>query len=443
MPANRSNPKETRKTARSLKTRPVRRGDPLLYEGEEIRYENVIFPAEDLGEPFKIVYALEFDDEYDTRAERVAQPHDPRPPRLDLKDLQIIKTLGQSICQVLLVRSKRKTHHLDSHHLFALKSIPRKHCRQIPVTLALQRALGEGFNYDTVERRAKEHGYEKKAEVGILAQLDWNPFVAGMYETFFDSVNLYVALEYAPGGTLRTLLRKSPGGMKPSESLFYFSNIVCALEFLHEHEIIHRDLKPENVLLNTDGYLCLTDFGSALRDGVIDRHWELGGTGCYQAPEWNRLMLCEDPCAKALDWWAAGCMLFEMATGKMASLSHLNHLLYAFFEGRNYLAWPPCAKIGKKLQDLILSILEVQPSDRIGTEGTEEVQSHPWLADVEWDNMRDRRYLPPYIPQPLDASGLWHHSSLPEGHQVPGLVLDDPPIHLANDDRFPERSHSQ
>ena len=42
---------------------------------------------------------------------------------------------------------------------------------------------------------------------------------------------------------------------------FYFSEVLLALEYLHENGIIYRDLKPENILLDHEGHVVLTDFG--------------------------------------------------------------------------------------------------------------------------------------------------------------------------------------
>jgi len=65
-----------------------------------------------------------------------------RPPPLTLSDLECIKTIGESHCKVLLVKSTRKSHRLDSEHLFALKAIPRKHVRENAVRLSLEIAHG-------------------------------------------------------------------------------------------------------------------------------------------------------------------------------------------------------------------------------------------------------------------------------------------------------------
>ena len=66
------------------------------------------------------------------------------------------------------------------------------------------------------------------------------------------------------------------------KAAFYASHILLVFEYLHSKNIIYRDLKPENVLIGSDGYLKLTDFGFAKT--IENRTFTLCGTPEYLAP---------------------------------------------------------------------------------------------------------------------------------------------------------------
>ena len=130
-------------------------------------------------------------------------------------------------------------------------------------------------------------------------------------------------LELIPCGTLHSLIQKR-APFDPATAAFYFCNIVCALDFLEQHHVVHRDLKPDNILVGADGYLCVADYGTAA-NWLEETRWLLIGTPTYMAPE------SFDPSSQGgqrvfsgLDWWSAGCILYEMVTRKMASLPRFN-----------------------------------------------------------------------------------------------------------------------
>lgn len=60
--------------------------------------------------------------------------------------------------------------------------------------------------------------------------------------------------------------------------------MIMAFEYIHKKNIIHRDIKPENIVIDSHGYLRVTDFGIA-RYFKPDNAKETSGTPSYMAPE--------------------------------------------------------------------------------------------------------------------------------------------------------------
>ncbi|KAK3913792.1 Serine/threonine-protein kinase greatwall [Frankliniella fusca] len=87
-----------------------------------------------------------------------------------------------------------------------------------------------------------------------------SPFCVQLFYSLQTTSNIYLVMEYMVGGDLKSLLSMY-GFFEESMAVFYISEVVLALQYLHSHGIIHRDLKPDNLLLSSRGHVKLTDFG--------------------------------------------------------------------------------------------------------------------------------------------------------------------------------------
>jgi len=131
----------------------------------------------------------------------------------------------------------------------------------------------------------------------------------------------YLVTEYISGINLDEKIGKQPLPLKAVLDLGI--QLMSGLEAAHRAGVIHRDLKPGNIRINRDGQLKVLDFGLAKMTGPIDDNAQtenlaaedsVSGTLPYMSPE----LLRAEPADARADIWAAGAVLYEMASGKRA-----------------------------------------------------------------------------------------------------------------------------
>jgi serine/threonine protein kinase len=86
-----------------------------------------------------------------------------------------------------------------------------------------------------------------------------------IYCSFQDESNLYLVMQFIPGGDLMTLLCRGENNvLDESIAKFYIAEIILAVDELHALNFVHRDIKPDNILLDSKGHIKLADFGSCI-----------------------------------------------------------------------------------------------------------------------------------------------------------------------------------
>jgi serine/threonine protein kinase/tetratricopeptide (TPR) repeat protein len=205
-----------------------------------------------------------------------------------------------------------------------------------------------------------------RKEALAIARLN-HPNIATVHEfNCKDGVD-FLAMELIQGKSLREILKDGP--LQEKEIRRLGLQLAEALTSAHEHGVVHRDLKPANMMITRDGRLKILDFGLAKLVQSMGTDLTLSSTGTesvpgtvpYMAPE----VLRGEVSDTRADVFAAGAVLYEMATGKRAfAESNWPRLIDSIL---NQAPKPPREfnpEISTRMQATILKALEKDPQKR-------------------------------------------------------------------------------
>ncbi|KAI9251731.1 kinase-like domain-containing protein [Sporodiniella umbellata] len=285
-------------------------------------------------------------------------------------------------------------------------SHPLHHHRRIVTDFEYGDILGEG-SYSTVlvgrdkrsgklyavKRLDKAHIVKNNKVKYVMIERDAlskmnHPGIVKLYWTFKDNRSLYFVLDLAKSGELYTCIRRlAPFDLRTTQ--FYTAEILLAVEHIHNQGVVHRDIKPENILLDDNMHIKITDFGSAkiLTDQSISEEENAAGsrsfvgTAEYVSPE----LLSGEPVSKEADYWALGCVVYQMLTGKSPFKAATDYLIFQKIKTLEYSIpsdFPPIAK------DFVQKLLISDPSKRLGAEGgIDSIKAHSFFDGIDWDTI--------------------------------------------------------
>jgi cell cycle protein kinase DBF2 len=275
-------------------------------------------------------------------------------------------------------------------------------------------------------------------DILTAAKSEW---LVRLLYAFQDEQQIYLAMEYVPGGDFRTLLNNT-GVLHNRHARFYIAEMFSCVDALHQLGYIHRDLKPENFLIDSTGHVKLTDFGLAagmlspgkiesmrvkleevgnvsvpfgrpmeqrsvaerrdgyrtLREREVNYAKSIVGSPDYMAPE----VLKGEEYDFTVDYWSLGCMLFEALAGyppfagatvdeTWQNLKRWQKVLRKpQYEDPNYF-------LSKRTWDLITRLVAAK-QQRFGS--IKEIHAHDYFAEVDFNSLRKQKA--PFVPE-LDS----------------------------------------
>ncbi|TIA68992.1 hypothetical protein E3P91_03831 [Wallemia ichthyophaga] len=346
--------------------------------------------------------------------------------KVKIEDFEMKRVLGKGCAgKVLLVR------HKTNGGYFAMKAIHKRH------VLAHQELLHTLTEQTVLKRMTRD----------VL-----NPFIVQLHYSFHDESDLFLAMDFHPGGDLATQLSRW-GRLGRDRARFYAAEIVEGVEGLHAAGVIYRDLKPENILIAADGHIILTDFGLSKQfpkpEGPImalpewmttvssttpnvdpkDTTSSFCGTAEYLAPE----VIQGLSYSYEVDWWSLGTMLYEMLAGitPFWASNHSDMYVRVLHDDLNF---GDERYMDQDTKSLLRGLLQKNPELRLCEP---RIKRHPYFGMLDWNHISAKRYIPPYIP-PTNPEDHLDTQNFDETFLDMEPIIDDDDLNASNID--PERA---
>ncbi|THC97947.1 hypothetical protein EYZ11_002584 [Aspergillus tanneri] len=244
---------------------------------------------------------------------------------------------------------------------------------------------------------------KSEKRVFLIANKERHPFLLNLHACFQTETRVYFVMEYISGGDLMLHIQRGQFGLKRAQ--FYASEVLLALKYFHENGVIYRDLKLDNILLTLDGHIKIADYGLCKENmwyGATTSTF--CGTPEFMAPE----ILLDKKYGRAVDWWAFGVLIYQMLLQQSPFRGEDEDEIYDAI-----LADEPLYPIHmpRDSVSILQKLLTREPELRLGSGPTDaqEVMSHAFFRNVNWDDIYHKRVPPPFMPtitSPTDTSNF-------------------------------------
>uniref|UniRef100_A0A4W2F676 Serine/threonine-protein kinase N2 n=1 Tax=Bos indicus x Bos taurus TaxID=30522 RepID=A0A4W2F676_BOBOX len=198
-----------------------------------------------------------------------------------------------------------------------------------------------------------------------------HPFLVNLFACFQTKEHVCFVMEYAAGGDL----------------------------MMHIHTDVFSepravDLKLDNLLLDTEGFVKIADFGLCKEGmGYGDRTSTFCGTPEFLAPE----VLTETSYTRAVDWWGLGVLIYEMLVGESPFPGDDEEEVFDSIVN-DEVRYPRF--LSTEAISIMRRLLRRNPERRLGAgeKDAEDVKKHPFFRLIDWSALMDKKVKPPFVP---------------------------------------------
>ncbi|XP_072297905.1 serine/threonine-protein kinase N2 isoform X2 [Eucyclogobius newberryi] len=265
------------------------------------------------------------------------------------------------------------------------------------VLLAEYKATGEMFAIKALKKGdivARDEVDSLMCEKRIFETVNSvrHPFLVNLFACFQTLEHVCFVMEYAAGGDL--MMHIHADVFSEPRAVFYAACVVLGLQFLHDHKIVYRDLKLDNLLLDTEGYVKIADFGLCKEGmGFKDRTSTFCGTPEFLAPE----VLTETSYTRAVDWWGLGVLIFEMLVGESPFPGDDEEEVFDSIVN-DEVRYPRF--LSTEAISIMRRLLRRSPERRLGAgeRDAEEVKKHLFFRSMDWNGLLAKKVKPPFVP---------------------------------------------
>jgi len=170
----------------------------------------------------------------------------------------------------------------------------------------------------------------------------------------------YIAMEYVPGETLRSVIKRQAELPLPRR-IELVEGACAGLAHAHQAGVVHLDVKPDNLMLDDSGIVKVLDFGIARlfrsETPVTNHHV---GTLRYMSPE----QVSGDPLDRRSDVFSLGCSCFELVAYAPAYSGSTHELISWIAEGPVPRLLDVVPDVDPRLDAIIARAMAQNPSDR-------------------------------------------------------------------------------